>query len=110
MIKYHTSDNMAENKEVEMLKEKLFDKKENGWKSVKNTDEIFNYANTYMDFMNKSKTEREIIKSSKQIADNKGFKDINDVENLKPGDRVYYINRDKSMYLAIIGKEDISKA
>lgn len=35
MIKYHTSDNMAENKEVEMLKEKLFDKKENGWKSVK---------------------------------------------------------------------------
>ena len=109
MIKYHTSDNMAENKEVEMLKEKLFDKKENGWKSVKNTDEIFNYANTYMDFMNKSKTEREIIKSSKQIVDNKGFKDINDVENLKPGDRVYYINRDKSMYLAIIGKEDISK-
>ena len=50
---------MSENKEVEMLKEKLFDKKENGWKSVKNTDEIFNYANTYMDFMNKSKTERK---------------------------------------------------
>ena len=57
--------------------------------------------------MNKSKTEREIVKSSKEIADSNGFKDIKEVDTLKAGDKVYYINRGKSMYLAIIGKEDI---
>ena len=59
--------------------------------------------------MNQSKTEREIIKSSKTIADYNGFKDIDDVNELKVGDRVYYVNRGKSMYLAVIGKENIEK-
>ena len=62
-----------------------------------------------MKFMNQSKTEREIIKSSKTIADYNGFKDIDDVNELKVGDRVYYVNRGKSMYLAVIGKENIEK-
>ena len=98
---------MAEKNEVELLKEKLFNKKENGWNSVNDKTEIFNYADGYIKFMNKSKTEREVVKSSKEIADSNGFKDINEVETLKPGDRIYYINRGKSMYLAIIGNENI---
>ncbi len=98
---------MAEKNEIDTLKEKLFNKKENGWNSVKDREAIFNYANGYINFMNKSKTEREIVKSSKEIADSNGFKDIKEVDTLKAGDKVYYINRGKSMYLAIIGKEDI---
>ena len=98
---------MAEKNEVELLKEKLFNKKENGWNSVNDKTEIFNYADGYIKFMNKSKTEREVVKTSKEIADSNGFKDINEVETLKPGDRIYYINRGKSMYLAIIGNENI---
>ncbi len=99
---------------VEELKEKLFNKKECGWNTTsKNTtskkEEIFEYAKGYIDFMNKSKTEREIIKSSKEIAEKNGFKEINEYETLKPGDKIYYINREKSMYLAIIGKEEIEK-
>ena len=57
--------------------------------------------------MNKAKTEREIIKESKKIAESNGFKDISTFEKLNPGDKVYHINREKSMYLAIIGKESI---
>ena len=98
---------MTEKNEVDMLKEKLFNKKENGWNTVKNKEPIFQYAEGYIQFMNKAKTEREIIKQSKKMAEDSGFKDINEYENLKPGDRVYYINREKSMYLAIIGKESI---
>ena len=98
---------MAEKKELEELKEKLFDNKENGWNSVKNTEDIMNYADGYIQFMNMSKTEREIIKQSKKIAESNGFKNINECESLKAGDKVYYINREKSMYLAVIGKENI---
>lgn len=98
-----------EKTQVEELKDKLFNKKENGWNYVENTEDIMNYAKGYIDFMNKSKTEREIIKESKKIAESNGFKCICEYGNLKPGDKIYYINREKSMYLAIIGKEDIEK-
>ena len=62
-----------------------------------------------MEFLNKSKTEREFIKSAKKLADENGFTDINNKTELKAGDKIYFINRDKSMYLAIIGTEDIEK-
>lgn len=93
--------------EVEILKDKLFNKKENGWNFTKNKENIFNYADGYINFMNASKTEREIIKSSKKIAESNGFKNITEYNSLKAGDKVYYINREKSMYLAVIGKENI---
>ena len=98
---------MADKKELDELKQKLFIKKENGWNTDVNKNEVFNYANGYINFMNKSKTEREIIKQSKIIAESKGFKDIKEYDALKPGDKVYYINREKSMYLAVIGNENI---
>ena len=98
---------MTEKTEIENLKEKLFNKKESGWVSVNDNDSIFAYARGYIDFMNKSKTEREIVKSSKEIAESNGFKNIDNYEILKPGDKVYFINRDKSMYLAVIGKDSI---
>ncbi len=100
---------MTEKEIGEQLKGKLFNKKENGWRSVQDKTDIFNYANGYIQFMNASKTEREIIKSSKKMAEENGFKDIREYSSLKAGDKVYYINREKSMYLAIIGKEEIEK-
>ena len=98
---------MAEKSEVELLKEKLFNKNENGWLKASSIEDIFNYAKGYINFMNNAKTEREIVKESKKIAESNGFKNISEYNTLKPGDKVYYINREKSMYLAIIGKENI---
>lgn len=68
---------MSEKTEKEILTEKLFNKKENGWntKTEEERKTIFDYAKGYMDFMNKSKTEREIVQSSKKIAEANGFKD-----------------------------------
>ena len=93
----------------EELKEKLFNKKENGWKSVDENkkERIFNLSKNYMNFLNIAKTEREFIKQARKIADENGYRDIIEFQTLKPGDKVYFINRDKSMYLAIIGEENI---
>lgn len=97
--------------EAEKLKENLFRKTKTGWEgleeNVKNS--IFTFCDNYIEFLNKSKTEREIVKSVKKLVEEKGFKNICEYSNLKPGDKVYYINREKSMYLAIIGKNDIEK-
>ena len=98
-------------KEAEELKNKLFNKKENGWnsKTAEQKQEILDYAKGYIDYMNKSKTEREIISTSTEIAHQNGFKDIKDCETLKAGDKVYWNNRGKSMYLAIIGERNIEE-
>ena len=60
-----------------------------------------------MEFLNQAKTEREFIKKARELADKNGYKDIMEFETLKPGDKIYFVNREKSMYLAIIGEESI---
>ena len=84
----------------EELKEKLFYQKENGWNNMDEIKkkEIFTLSNAYMDFLNKAKTEREFIQQAKILADNNGYRDIMKEETLNPGDKIYLINREKSMY------------
>lgn len=95
----------------EKLSDRLFNKKENGWEKIdtREKEAIFTFSNGYINFLNKSKTEREAIKSAKKIAEENGFRDIATYESLKAGDKVYFINRDKSMYLAIIGENKIEE-
>ncbi|MDO5557686.1 MAG: aminopeptidase [Clostridia bacterium] len=94
----------------ENLKEKLFNKKKNGWINLdsKENENINKFAQNYINFLNEGKTEREIIKISTKIARENGFKSIEDFETLKKGDKVYFVNKGKSMYLAVIGENDIS--
>ena len=94
---------------MEELKEKLFSKKVVGWESLEESkrNEIFEFCNGYMNFLNNAKTEREFIKQARRVADENGFKDLINFSELHPGDKVYFVNRDKSMYLAIIGQESM---
>ena len=93
------------------MEEKLFMKKENGWETVdtRKKEAIFNFSKDYMNFLNKAKTEREFIVEATKMVKENGYKDIAEFEKLQPGDKVYFINREKSMYLAIIGTENIEK-
>ena len=93
----------------EELRKKLFNVKENGWEksTAEQREKMFAFADEYMYFLNRAKTEREAVKISKEILDKNGFKPIEEYETLKTGDRVYYINRDKSMYIAVIGENKI---
>ncbi len=94
---------------MEELKEKLFSSKKNGWEKLEDSrkNEIFDFCNGYMNYLNNAKTEREFIKEARKVANEHGFKDLMDFNELHAGDRVYFVNRDKSMYLAIIGQESM---
>ena len=93
----------------EELKKKLFRNQSTGWEEVSEEEKtvIEEVSKSYMDFLNKAKTEREFIKRAKELADANGYKDIMTFDTLKPGDKVYFINRKKSMYLAIIGENTV---
>lgn len=89
--------------------EDLFDKKEIGWKNIDENrkNEIFNFCDNYMNFLGKAKIEREFVKEARKAAEAHGFRDLINFEKINPGDKVYFVNRDKSMYLAVIGKEKL---
>ncbi len=95
----------------ENLKEKLFTKRECGWENLEEgkKEEILKVSDKYMAFLNKAKTEREFIKEAKKLADENGFTDIMNKQELRPGDKIYFINREKSMYLAVIGENNIEE-
>lgn len=63
----------------------------------------------YRVFLDLGKTERECVQYTKAQAEAKGYKNIDDVKELKAGDKVYKINRKKNVLLAVIGKEDMEK-
>ena len=88
------------------LEEELFNKKKSGWETATDKDKklIFKFSDEYIKFLNNSKTEREFISSAKDLLDKNGFKDVNTLKKISTGDKVYYINRGKSMYIAVIGK------
>ena len=91
------------------LKQKLFRNTKSGWENTteEQRKDIEEVSKKYMDFLNKSKIEREFITNAKKLADENGYKDIMELETLKPGDKIYFVNRGKSMYLAIIGENPI---
>ncbi len=96
---------------MEELKEKLFKNNNSGWENVnaEKREKIEEISNKYMNFLNKAKTEREFIKEARKLADINGYKDIMEYQTLKPGDKIYFVNREKSMYLAIIGEKPIEE-
>lgn len=91
------------------LKEKLFKSKKTGWENLSDEElsNIFKFADEYMYYLNMSKTEKEIIRNSKDILIKNGFVDISEKEELKPGDKVFFVNRGRNIFAAVIGEENL---
>ncbi len=88
----------------------LLRENKNGWETVSSAEKqsIFDFCEGYKEFIDNAKTERQAVKSAVEIAKKHGFVDLNTKDSLKAGDKVYFINREKSVYLSVIGKEDIT--
>ena len=78
-------------------------------KKKKKKKQIFQFADDYMYYLNKGKTEKEIVQNSKDILIKNGFKEISEYTQLKPGDKVYYINRERNVFAAVIGENPLSE-
>ena len=91
------------------LKERLFTNKKDGWENLSDEElkAIFQYADEYMYYLNNSKTEKEIVQNSKEILIKNGFVDISEKESLNPGDKVFYVNRGRCLYAAVIGTDNL---
>lgn len=75
--------------------------------------ETFDFCEGYKAFMSACKTERECVWEFTRLAEEAGYKNFNDIRNdktqLKAGDKVYAINRQKMLMLVQIGSDDMEK-
>lgn len=65
--------------------------------------------NNYKNFLNNGKTERECAKQIIEFAEKNGYKDLNSVSSVKPGDKVYIQKMNKAVALFELGTEPLEK-
>ena len=75
----------------------------------KELEKIYKFAEGYKKFLDNSKTERDAAVTAKKLAEEKGFKPFSFSEKLKAGDKRYFINRHKNVFLISVGTEDVAK-
>ena len=85
--------------------------RKNAWEKYegKSLKDLMDFNEQYKDFLTFGKTERLCVEESLKIATEKGFKPLESAKSIKPGDKLYSINRNKNIVLYVIGKEDIEK-
>ena len=71
-------------------------------------DEAYEYAKNYVKFLDAAKTEREAVVESVRIAEAAGYRAWNFGDPINAGDKLYYNNRGKNIFLMRIGTENIN--
>lgn len=83
----------------------------NVWKDMSNEkkQEVDTFAKEYIDFLSAAKTERLAVKESVKLAEKYGFKSADSVDSIKAGDKIYFVNRSKNLFLYVIGNKPVSE-
>ena len=92
------------------LQKKLAYKNTNIYEKSSEEDikEMFDFCEGYKTFLDASKTERECVETATKMAKDSGFRNMDEMDTLKEGDKVYKINRDKNIFLMVVGSDDIT--
>lgn len=96
-------------KNAKELKEQILMKSKKGiatltQEEIAKADE---FCEGYKEFLDNSPVEREAVKYTLKLAKENGFVEFEQDRQYKAGDRIYYINRDKAIALAVIGKNGV---
>ena len=93
------------------LRENLLMAPKNGYTRItpEEREEMNAYCRRYMAFMDACKTEREATAWTVRAAEERGYKPFAPGMEVKPGDKIYYNNRGKSIALAVIGTESLAR-
>ena len=86
-------------------------KRLSGWSKMdeKTIDQVYDFSGEYIDFLTTAKTEREAVEYITKLAKLKGFKNMNEVEQPKPGDKIFVTFKGKVAALVVIGTEPLEK-
>lgn len=85
--------------------------RESGWKSADAVlkEKIYSFSEGYKTYLDKGKTERLACSQALAMAKSRGFENLEEKTSLKAGDKVYMVNRNKNLFLAVIGQEAVEQ-
>ncbi len=72
------------------------------------TAAAYKYAEDYKRYLDEGKTEREALKISVKMAEAKGFREYRLGDKISHGDKLYYNNRGKNLFVFSVGAEPIN--
>ena len=101
---------MSEEKTAAQLRrDALTYQQKNGWDLLAEGEEtaLTAYCEDYKKFLDAGKTERECVDYTVRLAQANGYKPFERGMELKPGDKIYRVNRGKAVMLAVIGSEGL---
>ncbi len=73
---------------------------------IKKADE---FCEGYKQFLDNAKTEREATATVKEEAIKRGFTEFDPYKHYEAGEKVFFINRDKAIILAVFGKKSLTE-
>ncbi|MBQ8416425.1 MAG: aminopeptidase [Clostridia bacterium] len=94
---------MSENKQLKYEKKTVYEKA-----GAKIVASAYEYAKDYVKFLDAAKTEREAVTECVRMAEAAGYRPYQFGDPLKAGDKLYYNNRGKNIFLFRIGSESIN--
>ena len=96
---------------MDELRSKLFYEQKNGYDLIDTEERIKveDYCKGYMDYLDRSRMEREAVANAIEQAEDLGFVEYVPGMALKAGDKIYKNNRGKALILAVIGKKPLSE-
>ena len=84
--------------------------RKNAWnKNKDNLKAVMDFAEGYKNFISFGKTERLVTKESVEALEKAGFKNVSGFKSVKPGDKLYFVNKNKNVAAYIIGKKPIKE-
>lgn len=101
--------------EGQALSEKLCFDIKNCWDaaSEEELEEVESFAKEYKQFLDRGKTERELVKAAMELLRGAGFQDLDvlmgEPGRLKPGAKVYQNIKGKSLVFAVIGRKPFTE-
>ena len=72
-------------------------------------EEAAAFCEGYKTFLNRGKTERECVKTAEELLKAAGYQVYDETKAYQPGDKVYQINRGKSLIAATFGKRPVKE-
>ena len=95
----------------ELRREALCCSPKNGYDRLTPADEaaMKGYCDDYKKFLDNGKTEREVVDTVVALAESKGFRAFVRGMEIKPGDKLYRVNRGKAIMLAVVGTASLAE-
>ncbi len=95
---------------AQLRREQLMDSRKNGYDRLSVADEaaMKGYCEDYKKFLDAAKTEREAVDETVRLAQARGFAPFTRGMTVKPGDKLYRVNRGKAVMLAVIGEKSLA--